>query len=170
MSAEEADSVDIVDVGSGEVVKSINVGERPRGIGFLPDGSRAYVAAENADTVAVIDVRTQSSSRKIKAGVRANGVTVHPDGKRVYVSAGGDGTVQVIEAARTRSWRRFLSASDPGTWRSRPTAASSMSRAGARTPWPSSIRESNRKIAEVAVGNCPGASPSADIGSDTHSS
>ena len=27
----------------------------PRGIGFLPDGSRAYVAAENADTVNVFD-------------------------------------------------------------------------------------------------------------------
>src|SRR5699024_1104671 len=42
-SAEEADSVDIVDLERGAVVKSVQVGERPRGIGFLPDGSRAYV-------------------------------------------------------------------------------------------------------------------------------
>ena len=49
VSAEEADSVDIIDVARGEVVKSITVGERPRGIGFLPDGSRAYVGAEQAD-------------------------------------------------------------------------------------------------------------------------
>src|SRR4029453_8080148 len=47
VSAEEADSVDIVDVAKGEVVKSVKVGDRPRGIGFLPDGTRAYVAAEN---------------------------------------------------------------------------------------------------------------------------
>jgi YVTN family beta-propeller protein len=38
-SAEEADSVDIVDVAQGTVVKSLKVGERPRGIGFLPDAS-----------------------------------------------------------------------------------------------------------------------------------
>jgi YVTN family beta-propeller protein len=43
VSAEEADSVDIVDVAKGEVVKSVKVGDRPRGIGFLPDGTRAYV-------------------------------------------------------------------------------------------------------------------------------
>jgi len=41
--------------------RSDQIGEgrdRPRGIGFLPDGSRAYVAAENADTVNVFDVAT----------------------------------------------------------------------------------------------------------------
>jgi YVTN family beta-propeller protein len=44
-SAEEADAVDIIDAERGEVVKSVTVGRRPRGVGFLPDGSRAYVAA-----------------------------------------------------------------------------------------------------------------------------
>ena len=38
VSAEEADSVDIVDVALGQVIKSVKVGDRPRGIGFLPDG------------------------------------------------------------------------------------------------------------------------------------
>jgi YVTN family beta-propeller protein len=99
VSSEEADSVDIVDLGKGEVVQSVKVGDRPRGIGFLPDGKRAYVAAEHADTVNVIDVATMEVIASIKAGSRSNGVTVRPDGKRVYVSSGGDGTVQVIDTA-----------------------------------------------------------------------
>ncbi len=37
VSSEEADSVDIVDLAQGQVVKSVKVGDRPRGIGFLPD-------------------------------------------------------------------------------------------------------------------------------------
>src|SRR4029079_19048421 len=51
VSAEEADSVDIIDVARGEVVKSVKVGDRPRGIGFLPNSSRAYVAAGKAATL-----------------------------------------------------------------------------------------------------------------------
>ena len=77
----------------------MKVGDRPRGIGFLPDGTRAYVAAENADTVNVFDVATHEVIARIKAGSRSNGVTVHPDGKRVYVTSGGKGTVQVIDTA-----------------------------------------------------------------------
>ena len=88
VSAEEADSVDIVDVAKGEVVKSVKVGDRPRGIGFLPDGSRAYVAAENADTVNVFDTKTHDVIARIKAGKRSNGVIVRPDGKRVYRDVG----------------------------------------------------------------------------------
>src|SRR5437660_12686965 len=71
VSAEEADSVDIVDVGRGEVIKSVTVGDRPRGIGFLPDGTRAYVAAENADTVNVFDTKTHEVITRIKAGKRS---------------------------------------------------------------------------------------------------
>jgi YVTN family beta-propeller protein len=89
VSSEEADSVDIVDLGKGEVIKSVKVGDRPRGIGFLPDSTRAYVAAENADTVNVFDVATHEVIARIKAGSRSNGVTVRPDGKRVYATRAG---------------------------------------------------------------------------------
>ncbi len=99
VSAEEADSVDIVDVAKGEVVKSVKVGDRPRGIGFLPDGSRAYVAAENADMVNVFDTAKQEVIARIKVASRSNGVVVHPDGKRVFLSSGGKGTVQVLDTA-----------------------------------------------------------------------
>src|SRR3954470_9554346 len=54
VSGENTDAVDVIDVARGEVTKQVVVGERPRGIGFLPDGSRAYAAAENADRLAVI--------------------------------------------------------------------------------------------------------------------
>ena len=72
------DSIDIFDVARGELVGSVRVGDRPRGIGFLPDGTRAYVAAENADLVSVIDTRTREVIARIKAGKRVNGVAVHP--------------------------------------------------------------------------------------------
>ena len=96
-----------------EVVKSVKVGDRPRGIGFLPDGSRAYVAAENADTVNVFDTATQEVIATIKAGSRSNGVLVHPDGKRVYVTSGrqrhGAGDRHGDQCDRRRDPRRQAS-------------------------------------------------------------
>ena len=41
--AEDEGTVAVVDVASQSVVKTIKVGRRPRGIVFLPDGSRAFV-------------------------------------------------------------------------------------------------------------------------------
>ena len=44
VSAEEAEQVDLIDVKARRQVAQIPVGKRPRGIGFTPDGRRAYVA------------------------------------------------------------------------------------------------------------------------------
>lgn len=97
VSAEEADSVDLVDVAGRRQVASIKVGMRPRGIAFRPDGLVAYVACELASTVYVIDVPGRRVMKEIKAGEFSNGVAMAPDGRRVYVSNGKDGTVSVID-------------------------------------------------------------------------
>src|SRR5947207_1222482 len=85
--------------GSRSAIKLIKVGERPRGIGFLPDGSRAYVAAENSDRVYVIDCARAEVIAVIAAGKRSNGIAVRPDGKVVFVSNGGDASVSAIDVA-----------------------------------------------------------------------
>ena len=84
--------VDVIDVAQRKPGRRrCRSGARPRGIGFSPDGKRAYVAAENSNELYVIDAAKFARARqKIKAGLRANGIAVHPDGKRVYVSNGGD--------------------------------------------------------------------------------
>jgi len=41
VSAEEATQVDIIDVAQRKQVANVPVGRRPRGIGFLPDSSKA---------------------------------------------------------------------------------------------------------------------------------
>ena len=46
VSAEDSDVVDVIDARTQKQVASIKTGQRPRGIGFLPDSSRAYVAAK----------------------------------------------------------------------------------------------------------------------------
>lgn len=69
-SAEEGETVDVIDKRTWAEIGQVTVGARPRGIGFLPDGSRAYVAAGGANAVYVIDVATLKVTTSIKAGLR----------------------------------------------------------------------------------------------------
>src|SRR5690606_12986406 len=48
VSAEDGSAVDILDLASRRQIAQLKVGDRPRGIGFLPGGAVAYVAAENS--------------------------------------------------------------------------------------------------------------------------
>lgn len=56
---------DVVDTKTLKQVTSIKIGSLPRGLGCLPDASRAYVAGEEAKTVYSIDASIQSVLRTI---------------------------------------------------------------------------------------------------------
>ena len=42
-----------------EVVKTINVGQRPRGITISQDGKLIYICASDDDTIEIIDTATR---------------------------------------------------------------------------------------------------------------
>ena len=41
---ERSDTVSVIDAATNQVIKTVAVGKRPRGIGISPDGSEVYVA------------------------------------------------------------------------------------------------------------------------------
>ena len=55
VSNEKSNTVSVIDVETLEVTRTLNVGERPRGIIFSQDYSRLYVCASDDDTVQVLD-------------------------------------------------------------------------------------------------------------------
>ena len=90
------------DATTGAIVGRIDVqGKRPRSIGFLPDGSRAYVTNEMSGTVSVVDMAARKTIRQITmpADSRPMSIVVTPDGKRIYISNGRGKTVSVIDPA-----------------------------------------------------------------------
>ena len=155
VSAEEADSVDIIESRRVKSSSRCKVGDRPRGIGFLPDGSARYVAVENADTVNVFDTTTHDVIARIKAGKRSNGVVVHPDGKRVFVSVGWrryrasdryhNNTIVAKIAVGKRPWNMALTPDGKKLY-----VACGRSNAIAVID-----TDANTKIAEIAVGELP---------------
>ena len=71
VSAEEAEQVDVVDVAARKQVASIPVGKRPRGIGFLPDGSRA---SGNGALIEALAQCARRAGRELASPVEARGL------------------------------------------------------------------------------------------------
>ena len=58
VSNEKDNTVSVVDSETKEVVKTIDVGQRPRGITISHDGKFIYLCASDDDTIEVIDTAT----------------------------------------------------------------------------------------------------------------
>ena len=68
------------------IVATIPVGNRPRGLAIAPGGTRAYVALGKDDAVAVIDIAQRKVVDRIPVGTDPEQVAVSPDGHTVFVS------------------------------------------------------------------------------------
>ena len=82
---EKGGSISVINGETLEIESTINIGERPRGIGLSPDGNELYVALSNEDSIAVIDPKTLKVIRKFKAGSDPETFAVHPNGN-IYIS------------------------------------------------------------------------------------
>ena len=51
MTLEKDNALAVVDPVKGELIKTINIGQRPRGIAISPDNKHLYVATSDDNTV-----------------------------------------------------------------------------------------------------------------------
>ena len=75
---EKDDTISIIDVESEEVIRTIEVGERPRGITFAQDYSVVFVCASDSDTVQVIDPDTGKVLHELPSGEDPEQFVLHP--------------------------------------------------------------------------------------------
>jgi YVTN family beta-propeller protein len=94
-----------IDLVSGEVTASIDVGLHPSGLAWDEAHQRLYVANSNSDSISVIDTATnrlvetfavQPFARKV-AGLAPEAVALSPDGKTLYVACAGINAVAVLD-------------------------------------------------------------------------
>lgn len=95
----EADTVSVVDVAGGRIVKAIGTGRYPHGLRLSPDGRELYVANVEGGSVSVIDVPTLAEVARIPVGKAPVQVGFTPEGTRVYVSLRDEDAVAVIDRA-----------------------------------------------------------------------
>jgi PQQ-dependent catabolism-associated beta-propeller protein len=118
VSNEDEHTVSVIDTTRGEVVGTIAVGKRPRGMKLSRDGARLYVAVSGlpkcppsvsdedcaklerdltADGIAVVDTASAKVLQVLKAGSDPEQFDLSRDGRRLYVSNEDSATVTVVD-------------------------------------------------------------------------
>jgi PQQ-dependent catabolism-associated beta-propeller protein len=118
VSNEDGHTVSVFDTERAEVIATIAVGKRPRGLKLTRDGSRLYVALSGlpkcplsvpdeecaklerdlkADGVAVIDTANNKVIKVLQAGSDPEQFALSPDGKRLYVANEDAALTSVLE-------------------------------------------------------------------------
>ena len=97
VSNEKGNSITIIDTATLAVVKTIKVGQRPRGIGVSKDGAQIFVCLGDDDTIRVINAKTLELDGDLPSGPDPELLIVSPDGKTVYLSNENDNLVTGID-------------------------------------------------------------------------
>jgi YVTN family beta-propeller protein len=118
VSNEDGETVSVIDTQKNEVVATIPVGKRPRGLKLNHDGSVLYVAVSgvpkcppsvpdeecaklkrdlSADGIATIDTRTLKVTGLLKSGSDPEQFDLSRDGKRLYISNEDSAQASVLD-------------------------------------------------------------------------
>jgi YVTN family beta-propeller protein len=103
--------VAVFDATRGDMLATIPVGLRPRGIAAPRGVGKVYVADEGSDTVSVISKRTMTLAATIRLpspfGRQPDHLSGSPDGRFVYVGERGANVVDVIDTSTDQVAARF---------------------------------------------------------------
>ena len=89
----------IVDLVAGEVIATVDLGAKPRGLALSPDGSTVFVADFEDDAIYVIDVATETVTETLPVGDGPTDVDVTADGAYLAVTNWNANAVQLIDLA-----------------------------------------------------------------------
>jgi DNA-binding beta-propeller fold protein YncE len=94
-----SDSISIVDIGSGQLLRTLNTGDEPADVVFAGTPQRAFVSISQRNQVQVFDVANLATAPQTVAldGEEPRALAVSPDGTRVYVAffESGNGSTAV---------------------------------------------------------------------------
>ena len=93
---EKSNNISVIDAETLNVEHTIDVGDRPRGIGLSPDSSELYVAISEENKIVVLDPNSLKILRDFEAGSDPETSGVHPDGN-IYISNEDDAKASVFD-------------------------------------------------------------------------
>src|SRR5215468_469716 len=102
VSNEKSNTITVIDTDKFEPVKTIKVGQRPRGIDLTKDGKFVLVAVGDDDTIQMIDTATGEITGTLPSGPDPEFFAQDPAGKFLYVANENDNTVTIIDLEERR--------------------------------------------------------------------
>jgi PQQ-dependent catabolism-associated beta-propeller protein len=97
VSNEKSNTVSVIDTSKWAVVRTIKVGQRPRGIEITKDEKFVLVAVGDDDTIEIIDRRTNEVVGSLPSGPDPELFVQDAAGKLLYVANENDNTVTIID-------------------------------------------------------------------------
>src|SRR5258707_15763182 len=97
VSNEKSNTVSVIDTAKWEVVRTIKVGQRPRGIEFTRDQKYILVAVGDDDTIQMIDSKTNQITDSLPSGPDPELFVQDAAGKILYVANENNNTVTIID-------------------------------------------------------------------------
>ena len=88
ISNEKDNTLSVIDSYSNKVVKTIEVGQRPRGILLNKDKSLLYICASDDDTVQILDTKTNKIIGDLPSGDDPEQFYLHPNSEIEYAFVG----------------------------------------------------------------------------------
>ncbi|PCI08369.1 hypothetical protein COB72_08465 [bacterium] len=91
-----SDNASVIDAGSGLVIGTAPLGERPSAVAISPDGTKAVVGNLDSTFATVINL-SDATSTQVNISRRAGSAVISPDGQYAYlgVVASGDGVWRI---------------------------------------------------------------------------
>ena len=100
VSNEKSNTISVIDTDKLTVVKTIKVGQRPRGIGLTKDGKHIMVCVGDDDAIELIDTKTYEIVGTLPSGPDPELFAQDPEGKILYVANEDNNMVTIIDIER----------------------------------------------------------------------
>lgn len=134
VSNEDGHSIAVLDTQRGEVIETIAVGKRPRGLKLSHDGTRLYVAVSGlpkcppsvpdeeceklerdltADGIAIVDTASRKVIEVLQAGSDPEQFDLSSDGKRLFVANEDAATASVVDIGSGKVVERIAVGNEP---------------------------------------------------------
>ena len=86
VSNEKDNTISVVDGQSYEVIATVPVGQRPRGIVFSAEGNELYICTSDDNHIEVLDLNTLEVTRTLRSGPDPEVFVLHPDVNPLYIA------------------------------------------------------------------------------------
>ncbi len=94
---EKDNSVTVIDGKTLEVIKTVPVGQRPRGVTLSKDEKWLLICASDDNNVQVFDARTMELVKTLPSGPDPELFILHPSGNPLYIANEDDNLVTVVD-------------------------------------------------------------------------
>ena len=81
VTLEKDNAVAIVDGETGQLLNTVPVGQRPRGVAFGKDKTLLYIATSDDDTIQILDTQTLKVVGALPSGDDPELFKIHPNGQ-----------------------------------------------------------------------------------------